>query len=67
MRVFCHKDDNEDFYILMSWKKRKISFNYMDGRKAGDLIYEEKDLVAKDELITDVLLNLKLRYFHTGT
>ena len=67
MRVFNQNDDNEAFYILIQWKKRNIQFNYMDGRRAGDLIYEDKDLIEKDDLITDVLLNLKLRYFLTGT
>jgi WD40 repeat protein len=35
--------------------------------KAGKLLFTVKDLTSPEVAITDVLINLDYRYFHTGT
>jgi len=44
-----------------------MAFNYLSGSKAGKLIFGLKDLTGPENAITDVLINLDYRYFHTGT
>ena len=44
-----------------------MCFNHLSGSKAGKLIFCLKDLTSPETAITDVLINLDYRYFHTGT
>ena len=53
--------------IIVSWNQGKMCFNHLSGSKAGKLIFSLKDLTSKGNSITDVLINLDYRYFHTGT
>lgn len=57
-----HKND-----IIVSWNANKMCFNHLSGDRAGSLIFALKDLVSSENAITDVLINLDYRYFHTGT
>lgn len=58
-------DDKND--IIVSWNANKMCFNHLSGERAGSLIFALKDLVSPENAITDVLINLDYRYFHTGT
>lgn len=53
--------------IVVAWTQEKMCFNHLSGDRAGELIFVLKDLVAPENGITDVLINLDYRYFHTGT
>lgn len=53
--------------IVVSWNQGKICFNHLVGTRAGKLIFTLKDLTSPENSITDVLINLDYRYFHTGT
>jgi WD40 repeat protein len=53
--------------IIVSWNQGKMCFNHLAGTKAGKLIFTLKDLTSPENSITDVLINLDYRYFHTGT
>lgn len=53
--------------IIVSWNQGKMCFNHLSGTKAGKLIFTLKDLTSPENSITDVLINLDYRYFHTGT
>lgn len=63
--------------IIVSWghaysqsganSKDAMCFNHLSGSKAGKLIFSLKDLTSTENAITDVLINLDYRYFHTGT
>lgn len=63
--------------IIVSWghsyslsgaySKEAMCFNHLSGSKAGKLIFCLKDLTSTENAITDVLINLDYRYFHTGT
>lgn len=53
--------------IIASWNQGKMCFNYLTGTRAGKLIFLLKDLTGSENSITDVLINLDYRYFHTGT
>ena len=53
--------------IIVSWNQFRMCFNHLSGSKAGKLIFCLKDLTSPENAITDVLINLDYRYFHTGT
>ena len=53
--------------IIITWNQSKLCFNHLTGSKAGKLIFQLKDLTSPDISITDVVINMENRYFHTGT
>lgn len=53
--------------IIISWNQGKLCFNHLNGSKAGKLIFCLKDLTGPEISITDVVINMENRYFHTGT
>jgi WD40 repeat protein len=53
--------------IIMSWNQNKLCFNHLNGSRAGNLIFSLKDLTGPEVSITDVVINMENRYFHTGT
>ena len=44
-----------------------MCFHHLSGSRKGKLIFYVKDLTPPEIAITDVLINLDYRYFHTGT
>ena len=58
---------DEKINAIISWNNNKISFNYLKGKKSGQLIYQLKDLVPTQNYITDVIINIEFRYFMSGT
>ena len=53
--------------IIISWNQGKLCFNHLSGSEAGKLIFSLKDLTGPEISITDVIINMENRYFHTGT
>ena len=53
--------------IIIHWNQGKLCFNHLKGSKAGKLIFSLKDLTGPEISITDVVINMENRYFHTGT